>query len=445
MALDVERDAGRALFTHADGSTVHVDCAGWRADTLAGDLRLRDFTINALAIDLSQPHAEIVDVTGGLQDLARRLVRVASDRALPDDPLRGLRAVRLLAELAPWGFRLDGDTAQALRQYAALLAAPAAERVRDELVRILNSAHPDAWLRLMFELGQLRVVLPETAALAGVGQSAPHHWDVFEHTLAVMRHVAWQQRWLGGTVEPENWHEHAVEDALLPLRPALASHFEQGDGIVRNRGQMWPWAAMSHDWGKPATRSEEHLAGQAARVRFLGHERVSAELVTEALRRLRFNDAEVRRVAVIVAEHLRPAELATAANPPSRRAVYRFFRDAGDAGVDVALLSLADVWAIHGPDLQPALWAGQVATVRRLLQDFFLRRHEAVTPLPLLNGKDLMQAFDLPSGRLIGRLLAEIAEAQASGEVTTHEEAVALASRIVGNLAGSDPKASPNA
>ncbi len=431
VVLDDERDTGRAVFVDAAGDAVYVDCARWRGDTLADDLRLRDFTINALALDLSQSQAEIIDVTGGQQDLAQRWVRLTSARALEDDPLRGLRGVRLLAELAPWGFRLQDGTAQALRHHAALLAQPAAERVRDELVRILDADRPDLWLRLMDELGQLRVVLPEITALHGVGQSAPHHWDVFEHTLGVLRHVAWQRRWLNGTIAAVTWDEETLADALSPLRPALADHFAQGVGSLRTRSQMWPWAALSHDWGKPATRSEEQPAGQPLRVRFLGHERVSATLATEALRRLRFNEAEVRWVGVIVAEHMRPLEMATAAHPPGQRAVYRFFRAAGEAGVDVALLSLADVWATYGPDLAQTPWRQQLAVVRRLLEDFFWRHNELVAPPPLLNGNDVMQALDLAPGRVVGRLLAEIAEAQAAGEIASREEALAFAAQLI--------------
>lgn len=432
VALDAARDTGRAVFTDVDGSVVYVDCAAWRADTLTDDLRLRDFTVNALAVDLARPQAEIIDVTGGLQDLAQRWVRVTSPQALVDDPLRGLRGVRLLAELAPWQFRLEEGAARALREHAALLAQPAAERVRDELVRILDVDRPDLWLRLMDELGQLPVVLPEMAALHGVGQSAPHRWDVFEHTLGVVRHVAWQRRWLNGAVAAASWDEEALAAALAPLQSTVAAHFAQRDGSLRSRGQMWPWAALSHDWGKPATRSEERPVGRPPeRVRFWGHERVSVALATAALRRLRFNEAEVRRVGVIVAEHMRPLQWATAERLPTQRAVYRFFRAAGSAGVDVALLSLADVWATYGPQLTAEVWSQQLAVVRRLLEDFFWRHDDRVAPAPLLNGDDLMQALDLAPGPVVGRLLAEMAEAQAAGEVATRDEALALAARLL--------------
>lgn len=430
VALDAARDTGRAIFVEADGSTVYVDCAGWRGATLADDLRLRDFTINALAVEVAVQNGEIIDVTGGVADLQQRLVRMTGEQALVDDPLRGLRAVRLLAELAPWSFRLEGDTEQALRRHAGLLARSAPERVRDELVRILAADAPETWLRLLSELGQMDVVLPEMAALVSVSQSAPHRFGVFEHSLGVVQHVSWQLRWFNGQATAVYWHEQALADTLVDLRPALANHFAQGDGLVRTRGDMWLWAALCHDWGKPATRSVEQTPGQPARIRFLGHEQVSAELATAALRRLRFNEAEIRRASVIVAAHLRPLELAGSGQSPSRRAVYRFFRDTGDAGVDVALLSLADLWATYGPDLPDSEWSQQLAVVRQLLDNYYERRDDTIAPPPLVDGNDLMRSLDLPPGRLIGRLLAQIAEAQAVGEVTTPEQALELAARL---------------
>ncbi|MCS6842897.1 MAG: HD domain-containing protein [Caldilineales bacterium] len=428
VPLDVERDTARALFADEAGP-VQLDVAGWRGATLADDLRARDFTVNALAWELGSPDPRLMDVTGGLDDLAQRLIRLTAERALLDDPLRGLRGVRLAAELAPWGFRLEGETAQALRRHAPLLGQPSAERVRDELVRILSAESPDCWLRLMDGLGQLSVVLPEVAALHGVEQPPPHRWDVFEHTLAVVAHAAWQLRWLDGKAEPRTAQEAALAEALAARRADLRSHFSRRDGQVRTRGQMWLWAALAHDWGKPAARSVETSSAGAERVRFLGHEQVGAALVEEALRRLRFNDVEVRRAKLIVAQHMRPLSLAEAGTL-ARRAVYRFFRATRDAGVDVALLSLADLAGTYGPDLPEAIWRRQLEVVGGLVDAYFSREAALVHPEPLVRGADVMDALGIPSGPLVGRLLDEIAEAQAAGEVTTRQEALALAARL---------------
>lgn len=424
VMLDAERDVGRAILTGPDGKTFEVDCASWRSHSLAADLQLRDFTINALAVQVAPDTAPVIDVTGGLEDLDRGLVRVTSNLALADDPLRGLRAVRLAAELADRDFRLESGTAALVRRHAPDLATCAAERIRDELVRILASRQPARWLRQMSELGQLAVVLPEAEALRDVAQSPPHRWDAFEHTLAVLDRVAWQEEWLAGTAVAADRVDEYLDEALRSSQPYLTAHFSQGESAVRTRATMLRWSALSHDWGKPACQAAlPGSAGKPARMRFLGHETTGAQLTALALRRLRFNDAETRRVPRIVAGHMRPLQLAQGA-ALSRRAVFRYYRALQDAGVDVAWLSLADFWATAGPDVDESAWLQLLAVVTRLLEDYFRRPGQAVRPQPLVNGHDLMKALDLPPGRLIGWLLDEIVEAQAAGEIVTVHQAL---------------------
>lgn len=430
VPLDPPRNTARAVFPDPAGP-VQLDVAGWCGATLEEDLRGRDFTVNALALDIHAADAAPIDVVGGIADLEARLIRLTGEAALLEDPLRGLRGVRLAAELALWGFRLEEQTAQALRRHAALLAHSSAERVRDELVRILSADQPDRWLRCLDELGQLAIVLPEVVTLRGVGQPPPHRYDLLDHTLAVVGHVAWQARWLRGEASVTTWHEAALAEALAERQAALRRHFSRGESLVRTREQMWLWAALCHDWGKPATRTAE-----ADGLHFLGHERVGALLAEQRLRRLRFNEAEVRRVSLVVAHHMRPLHLAAEAASLTRRAVHRFFRSTGDAGVEVALLSLADLVGTYGPDLPETAWQRQLQVVARLLQAFYEEEGVVIAPPPLVRGHDLMEALGLPSGPLVGQLLEAIAEAQAAGEVATPEEALALAARLAAHSSG---------
>ncbi len=324
VPLDVARDTGRAVLTSAEGQALYVDFAAWRGPSLADDLHKRDFTLNALAAEVHGASARLIDVTGGMADLESRLLRAASQQALREDPLRCLRAVRLLAELSPWRFRLEHDTAGQIRQHAPLVAGSASERVRDELVRILVAADPQRWLEVLSDLGLLAVVLPEVEALHDVAQTAPHLYDGFEHTARVVDYAARLVRWIAGQSVPADALDAAACQALAPMQPALAAHLAERLGVsMGSRGHALSWAALCHDWGKPATRAVEvdPDSGQA-RARFLGHEDVSVELASDALRRLRFSEAEVRWVATIVAGHMRPHHLA-AAGQPSRRAVYR--------------------------------------------------------------------------------------------------------------------------
>jgi hypothetical protein len=434
VSMDAARDTGRVVFGEGLGKQLIVDCAAWRGPTLEEDLRHRDFTVNALAVPVGQGQAEVIDVTGGLADLRRRLLRAAYGRSLTDDPLRGLRAIRLAAELSSFGFRLEHGTAVALREHAWMLREPAPERVRDELVRILSAEAPESWLRLMANLGQLPVVLPELAALRSISNR-----NTFGRALAKLRYTSDLWRWINGLDVAETGPDLEMERALQPLRPFLAEHFASGDSRVRTRGQMWMWAALAQDWGLTGEPIGDHSDEVGVSWPARAGQHLSSQLAADCLRRLRFNEAETLRVATIVAQPLWPLDALRPGDMPDRRIVHRYFKNTGDAGVEIALLSLMSRRVAGDPAQRPELWRWHVGLVAVLLEGYFTQRETVIAPRPLIDGNDLMEALGLPSGQLVGSLLAEVAEAQAAGELRSREEALGLASRLFGYLQWKDP------
>jgi hypothetical protein len=131
---------------------------------------------------------------------------------------------------------------------------------------------------------------------------------------------------------------------------------------------------------------------------------------------------------------MRPLLLTQTGKPPTRRAIYRFFRDAGPAGVDVCILSLADMLGTYGPALPVETWADLLEVVRVLLQAWWEQPEESVSPPPLLNGHELVDELKIEPGKIVGEILEAIREAQASGTVQTRLEALDLARSMVGNL-----------
>ena len=437
--LDKERDMGRAVLREA-GQPFIVDICRLRGGGLAADLALRDFTINAMAGDLSAESMIVIDRHGGRQDLDARLVRAVGKGGFRDDPVRTLRAVRLAAEL---GFQLEEQTAAWIRQGAPLLAASSMERVRDEMVRIVAAENAAAHLGQLDRLGLLDVVLPEVADLQGVEQSPPHYLDVYEHSLETVQQLEWVLEVVEGSegaghrtantgrnsqypIPSTQRVEEVLRASLSPFTADVQTHLAQSTSAGRTRGMMLKWAALLHDLGKPKARSVE----SSGRVRFFEHEAIGAELAARALRRLRFTNAEVLWVETIVRQHLRPALLA---REPSltRRAIYRFFRDAGEAGVDTGLLTLADHLATWGPKLIAERWTRRVETVALLLDAYFTRHKVTVAPQPLLSGWDLQEQFGLAQGPRIGVLLEALREAQAVGQVRSRDEAEALIRRLL--------------
>jgi tRNA nucleotidyltransferase/poly(A) polymerase len=374
----------------------------------------------------------LIDPFGGQHDIEARLLRAVTDRSLVDDPIRLLRAVRLSISLS---FQIEPRTRESIRESAHLVGEASAERARDELARIVAQTGTHAHLHLLDGLGLLSELIPELAATRGVTQSPPHHWDVYEHT---RRALDLLERLLGRTagiasqarsaqtvetVSDAVWID--VDRALGPMRSVLRDHFEK---VLSDDRPAWlasKWAAMLHDVGKPATRSID----ADGRVRNFGHEDAGSVLAAERMRALRFSNVEVERVAAIVRHHMRPHHLMDSG--PTRRAIYRFFRDAGEAGVDVLLLSLADHLATHGPDLDPDRWARRLELSRAMLDEYFHRREETVSPPALITGRDVMRESGLKSGPEVGRVLEAVREAQAAGEVRTRDEALELLKRLV--------------
>ena len=421
--LDADLDVARVLV-----DDTMIDFARLRDADLDRDLAGRDFTINALAIDLDHPD-RIIDRCDGQSDLEEGVIRAIDETSLTSDPVRMLRAVRQSASLA---MAIDPQTVEWIKRHAALIANAPAERVRDEFNKILQESDVADNLVLLDAFGLLSYLLPEVTVLKGVTQSPPHHWDVYEHTRRVVDVLELLgTRWLG--------FDQSDEGALmLPVIPdfvwdsiflnlpqysdALRAHLS-----VDSRWLLLKWTALLHDIGKPLTKTVE----DDGRTRFLGHEDLGAQLAEDRLWALRFSNDEIDRVTGIIGGHMRPHWLAEA--PLTRRAMYRFFRDTKDYGVDILLLSMADHLATHGPDTDLPRWVERLGLISQMFDVYFSQHAEVVAPPSLVNGNDLMQALGLPPGKQIGAMLEAIREAQASGEVQTKEDALTLARSMVGN------------
>ncbi len=377
-----------------------------RAGSLESDLRLRDFTINAIAQPLAG--GELVDPLGGAGDLARRRLRLAAPDAVRRDPLRALRLVRLACEL---GLEPDAGAAEAARSSSAGLRSVAAERVFGELKRIVTSDRAVAGLELAGELGLTAVILGELDALGGVEQSRFHHKDVLGHTLEV----------LSGAIGLERDPAVFVGDAYaVQVRAVLAEPL--ADDLTRGGGLRL--GALLHDIAKPPTR---RLSADG-RVQFLGHDERGAQMAREILGRLRASERLANHVGGLVAEHLRLGFLVKD-HPLARRAVYRYLDACDGVAVDVTLLSIVDRLATRGEGAGPAI-ERHMRVARGILGEA-LRWHSEGRPAPVIRGDHLARELGIEPGPDLGALLASLAEAQFAGEASTPEAAVALARLLI--------------
>ncbi len=432
VLLDQERGTGRVVTRGEDGQRIFIDFARLQGDDIIADLSGRDFTVNAIAVAVADTKSlsHVIDLYGGRRDLRLGLVRAVSETAFQDDSLRTLRAVRIAAEM---GANIEQETEELIRRAARLITNVSAERVRDELAKITALPGAAQSLRYLDELGLLTTVIPELETLKGVEQSEPHYLDVFEHSLETVRRLEEVIQALKGY---QGESELSLISLLLsPFSRQISAHLSQPISGDRIRLTVLKLAALLHDLGKPATQSVDDEGG----IHFYGHEREGAEMVGAILRRLRFGGSEVALAKTIVANHMRPCFLA-GQEVVTRRAVYRFFRDAGEAGVDTLLLYLADHLATWGPNLRMARWRRRVEFVASMLADYYERHQKVISPPKLVNGHDLMDEFGLEEGPRIGELLEAVREAQVEGQVRTQEDALALVEGLLAQAISVDPK-----
>ncbi len=380
-----------------------IDLADFRGPALEADLAGRDVTVNALAVSLGallRGPAMIVDPTGGLGDLSARRLRVCAGTAFHDD---AIRILRLLREASVLGFTVEPETEQLARAAVPRLETVAAERVRDELTRLLGLPASAATLRRADTWSAVETLLPETAPMRATTQSAPHRFTVWEHSLRALEAL---EALLG---EPS---------LLAPHDGRVAAHLTESLGSGLTRREALKLAVLLHDVAKPETRSVD----PDGRVRFTGHDRLGAERVAAIAARLRWPGPAARVLEQLVRQHLRPMHLGMF-DTISNRARYRFFHDVGDEVPDLVCLTIADAAGTDGRSPSAVYRGATRALLDSLLAGQIAATQEAAVP-PLLRGGDVMAAFELAPGPEVGRLLRKAREAQALGLVHTREEAL---------------------
>jgi poly(A) polymerase len=416
VLLDSENGMGRVVFQDAV-----LDFATLQGD-IEEDLARRDFTINAMAIELDRITDMVIDINDiidpfqGQKDLEKGIIRTVSDSAFTDDAVRLLRGIRMAAELK---FTIDNHTEELIIAESQGISQVAGERIREELLKLLYLPNAGDWIRYLDKTGLLTVLIPELKQARGVDQPHIHVWDVLDHSLETIKAVEFILR--------ENKVNFAGAEVLaaVPWTEELQEHFNQVIGSGSTRRSLLKLAALLHDIAKPQTKEID----ETGRARFLGHPQEGADMAASIMERLRFSTREIKLVTLLVKYHLRPTQM-THEGLPSTRAIYRYFRDTGDTGIDILFLSLADHLATRGPELDLAPWREHCRMVRYVLQKHAER--ESLSPMTkLLDGHDIINLFKLSPGPQVGKLLEAIKEAQATGEINSRQEAVNLVKKTL--------------
>ena len=383
-------------------------------EDITANLATRDFTVNSMALnirDCQKPEWRdlILDPLNGITDLFAKKLRATSPSTFKDDPCRLLRAVRLSAQL---GFLIEPQTAIDIKKHADLSNTVSPERIRDELLNILSRDGSMAQLNILDRLGILCQIIPELALTKGITQPSAHYWNVWEHLLHTVE-----------TAELiTKGHQNSAIYSLAPWTPESEIYFDQIVSDGHKRRTILKLTALLHDIAKPQTKAQD----ESGRTRFLGHSELGAEMARYRLKQLRLSANGISMVSGMIEQHLRPSSMRQGSSYPTNRAVFRYFTSLGDLAVDTIYLALADYLAAKGPNLLPDQWSEHARIMTHILE---LGREQITTSSTksLITGRDLMEYLDIGSGPRIGYLLNVIAEASATGEINTKEEALALA------------------
>ncbi len=426
FVLDESRDTQRVILVADDGQENYLDFIRMNGNSIQDDLSLRDFTINALAVDLVKLD-KLIDPLGGLGDLRARRLKACSPDAMLADPVRCLRGLRLANTL---DFQMDKETIAWIRAAHSQIDRSAAERIRDELFQIFAAGRADRAIRVLDNLGGVEYIFPELSALKHTQQSAPHRLNAWEHSLAALASLEEVVSILAQTPDLEgkgNWLMSMVSMHLGRFREQINTYLREHPTPPRNRRSLLFFAALYHDAGKPDTATID----EDERRHFYRHERVGTTLVGLRGVKLAMSRDELSWLERVVANHMRIHHIAKQRDDLSPRAVYRFFRSAGDAGVAVCLLSLADLLATHGTTITREVLERELGVCKQLLATWWERPNEILDQPVLLDGDRLMEVLKLEPGPLVGELLDAIRLGQVDGRIKTREDGLALARELL--------------
>lgn len=326
-------------------------------DSLEGDLRRRDFTVNAMALEIGEKENTFVDPFGGLKDIVAKKIRtpISAEELFSEDPLRMMRAARFAAQL---GFEVDDEVISAIKAMKERLTIISAERIRDEFVKTLMSTDPRRGLILMVESGLCEFFLPELPMLRLEIDEHHRHKDVYEHSLIVLEQAIEMEERLGG--------------------PNLTIRL----------------AALLHDIGKPKTRALIEGGG----VSFHHHEVVGSKMTKKRLKELRFDRETIDDVSTLVALHLRFHGYGSGEWTDS--AVRRYVRDAGDLLVHLHVLTRADCTTrnVRKAQALAATYDQLESRIEQLAQE-----EELAAIRPDLNGNEIIEILGIKPGPIVGK------------------------------------------
>ena len=384
--LDDERDMVRVIIDDPDKGQFDIDIAQMTGDDITSDLKGRDFTINAIAIELADEPV-LVDPLGGEADLRNKTLRMCDPFSLDNDPMRGLRAVRMCLE---FGLLMDEELASAMEGIRDSLDDSSFERYRDELFKIIKIYRNQEAFSMAIRYGFIDYLFEGWNR-----EYAKDHGRLITNTDLFIRLLTFSH----GGLQSADAHQEMAVKSLGNYLGASTAFYDKTLALYHTRRMLTAFAAASEVF---SGSHEELVKDWCIRLTFSGME---TSFVQQAILSYRF--------------------LAALDDPDvfDDVAIYRYFRQYKEGGIAGALLYLADQYTICKEKTSKKDWQDRISLVEKLVEAFYTRNLDVIQPKPFLSGDVILQITGKPAGPFIGTLKNDLIEAQIRGEVSDREEA----------------------
>lgn len=373
--------------------TNFLDISELQGNSIEEDLFRRDFTINAIAYNLETN--EVIDVTGGLNDLQSGILRHIKDENFEDDPLRILRAFRFMATT---GFEFSSELEIALKKYKHLVLKPAKERIMYEIMKLFGGKYADIALLKLDEYEILEDLFPCIKEMKQVPPNSHHHLDLFHHVVETVRQI-------------ELLYEYSSQKEM--------NHLNKIDFGGFPRINHLKLAGFLHDIGKFSTWTIE----ESGRHRFIKHDDVGEKMCKPLLKDLKFSNKQIDYIALMIRKHIYPSNV-IAAPEVNDKVMMRYIRKMKDNVIDNIILAKADRLSALGVDITEDMVRENIEGLDKLL-NFYLIKKDTLKPLPkLLDGNEVMKIKGIAQSPMLGEILKDLKEAQLCSIVNTKEDAI---------------------
>ncbi len=391
VPLDEVNDIYRLIFKD---KVNYIDIAKMLNNDFETDIKRRDFTVNAIAYDLKKHN--IIDLTGGIEDIKNRQIREIQRQNFYDDPLRMLRLYRFVSTL---GFSFPFELTAFIRDHVDLLSKCSKERINVEIMKLFEGDCCSSTLLLMDNAGILEFLFPYIKEIKKIPPNSHHHLDLFHHLIETVRQI---------------------EFYIIEQDDKIKEYFNEIPFGSTNRLSHLKLAAFFHDIGKPTTWTIEPETG---RHRFIKHDDAGSKLIVPILKEYKFSKKQIEYVQNIIKYHIYPSALVHDMERNDKTTM-KFFRKTEGYTLDLIVIARADRLSARGIAVSDEMVENNLQKLNELKDAYFKSKDEIKPIEKLLDGFEIMELLNISQGEQLGKIINALKEAQISGEVITKNQAV---------------------